>query len=77
MESDLIQRLERIESSLALLVKQHAIKDFHTTEEVGEILGCSSFTVREWCRQIAIDRTNGRLDDIGHGCGDMSGSSRA
>jgi hypothetical protein len=50
MEPDVLQRLERIEAALNLLVKQHTIKEFYTTDEVAEILSRAPFTVREWCR---------------------------
>ncbi len=50
----LIERLERIESALVALVRQRAIRDWYTTDEVAQILGKAEFTVREWCRQGRI-----------------------
>jgi DNA-directed RNA polymerase specialized sigma24 family protein len=50
MEANLLQRLERIEAVLQMLVRQQTIKDWYSTDEVAEVLGKSSFTVREWCR---------------------------
>ncbi len=44
-------RLSRIEQMLTVLVQQRTVKDWYTTGEVGEILGKSEYTVREWCRQ--------------------------
>lgn len=44
-------RLSRIERMLAMLVERQTVKDWYTTAEVGEILGKSEYTVREWCRQ--------------------------
>jgi hypothetical protein len=44
-------RLSRIEQMLATLVERQMVKDWYTTAEVGEILGKSEYTVREWCRQ--------------------------
>ncbi|MCY2952887.1 MAG: helix-turn-helix domain-containing protein [Planctomycetota bacterium] len=33
-----------------MLVRQQTIKDWYSTDEVAEVLGKSSLTVREWCR---------------------------
>jgi excisionase family DNA binding protein len=46
----LLDRLERIEGTLALLLQRQVVKDWYTTEEVARILGKSDFTVREWAR---------------------------
>jgi hypothetical protein len=46
----LLQRLERIESALAVLVRQRAVKDWYSTDEAAAILGKAPFTVRQWCR---------------------------
>jgi hypothetical protein len=62
MEPDVLKRLERIEAALNLLVKQHTIKEFYTTDEVAEILSRAPFTVREWCRL-------GRIRDQKRSCG--------
>lgn len=45
-----LDRLQRIESTLAMLVEKHTVKDWYTTEEVARMLGKAEFTVREWCR---------------------------
>ena len=50
MESELFQRLERIEAALQVLVHQNTIKDWYTTAEVAVTIGRAEFTVREWCR---------------------------
>ena len=54
MENDqlemVLQRLDRIEATLADLVRQRAVKDFYTTEEAAVLLGKAEFTIREWCR---------------------------
>ncbi|MBA4067811.1 MAG: hypothetical protein C0501_29755 [Isosphaera sp.] len=47
---DLHLRLQRIESLLASLVEQKAVKEWYSTAEVAGILGRAEFTVREWCR---------------------------
>lgn len=46
----LTERLDRIESTLIMLLKQQAKKDWYGTDEVAAILGRDSFTVREWAR---------------------------
>lgn len=48
--SELLERLQRIESALDQLVQQRMIKDWYTTTEVAMVLGRAEFTVREWCR---------------------------
>jgi excisionase family DNA binding protein len=48
------ERLDRIEAILATLAGRERIKDWYTTAEVGEILGMSGYTVREWARHGRI-----------------------
>ena len=48
--SEILERLERIEAALALLVERQAVKAWYTTEEAAKIVGKAEFTVREWCR---------------------------
>jgi hypothetical protein len=49
--SPLLERLERIEAMLVVLVeRQQRDKEWYTTKEVADILGRSEYTVREWCR---------------------------
>ena len=58
-----IQRLDRIETALAALVRQRTVKEWYSTAEVAEQLGRAEYTVREWCRQgrvIASKRACGR-----------------
>jgi hypothetical protein len=45
-----LQRLERIETTLAELLQQRTVKDWYSTDEVAAILGKAPFTVRQWCR---------------------------
>jgi hypothetical protein len=47
---ELLARLAKIETLLASLVEQRAVKDWYSTAEVAAILGKAEFTVREWCR---------------------------
>jgi Helix-turn-helix domain len=53
-DPDVTAVLARLESRLVeimeLLLDQKTVKDWYTTAEVGEILGKSDYTVREWCR---------------------------
>lgn len=45
-----LDRLERIESTLALLAEKQSVKDWYATDEIARIVGKAEFTVREWCR---------------------------
>jgi len=49
-ESDILQRLVRIETALQTLITQRTVKDYYTTTEAAELLRKAEFTVREWCR---------------------------
>ena len=58
-----LDRLERIESSLTVLIERQTVKDWYTTAEIAKILGKSEFTVREWCRHRRLSaqkRVSGR-----------------
>lgn len=44
------ERLERIESMLASLVRQQIVREWYSTDQVAQIVGKSEFTVREWAR---------------------------
>ena len=46
----ILDRLDRIESTLSVLAEQRTIKEWYTTAEIAKILGKAEFTVREWCR---------------------------
>ena len=46
----LVNRLDRIEPVLMMLVRQRPTRDWYGTQELAEILGRAEFTVREWCR---------------------------
>lgn len=50
----IMQRLERIELALAVLVEMKTVKEWYTTSEVATALGRTEYTVREWCRQGRI-----------------------
>jgi Helix-turn-helix domain len=44
------ERLERIETMLAVLIEQQTVRDFYTVEEFARIVGRAEYTCREWCR---------------------------
>ncbi|MFO0935121.1 MAG: helix-turn-helix domain-containing protein [Gemmataceae bacterium] len=53
-ESDLVERLDRIESAIQSLVRERTVKEFYSTAEVASLLQRAEFTVREWCRHGRI-----------------------
>jgi Helix-turn-helix domain len=52
--NQVLEKLDRIEATLALLVERETVKDFYDIDEVAKILGKASYTVREWARQGRI-----------------------
>ena len=44
------ERLDRIESLLAVLVERQTIKDWHDIAEFARLVGEAQFTAREWAR---------------------------
>lgn len=60
----LLERLDRIEAALALLVQQRMLKDWYGTDEVAQLLGKDPFTVRNWCR---LGRVNAEKRRSGRG----------
>ena len=44
------ERLDKIESMLAMLVERQAVKAYYTVEEFARIAGREAFTCREYCR---------------------------
>ena len=46
----ILDRLDRIESTLSVLAEQRTIKEWYTTAEIAKLLCKAEFTVREWCR---------------------------
>ncbi len=45
-----MERLTRMESILEKVLERQTVKDYYSTEEVGQLVGKAEFTVREWCR---------------------------
>ena len=48
------EKLDRIESMLAILLERQTVKDWYSTTEVARLLDKAEYTVREWCRQGRI-----------------------
>ena len=61
---ELLNRLERLERTLSLLVQQRTVKEWYTTAEVATMLDRAEFTVREWCR---LGRIEAEKRDCGRG----------
>lgn len=50
VDTNLLDRLDRIEMALQEILRQRTVKDFYTTRETAVLLGRAEYTVREWCR---------------------------
>ena len=48
--NEILERLERIEAALEILVKERRVQDWYDTKAAAEFLGKSPYTVREYCR---------------------------
>jgi hypothetical protein len=44
------ERLQNMETMLAILVGREAVKDYYEVEEFARLVGKAAFTVREWAR---------------------------
>lgn len=44
------ERLDRIESMLAVLVERQTVREWYSTEQFAKLVGKSEFTIREYCR---------------------------
>jgi len=64
MNMTLDERLERIESMLAVLVERQTVREFYTVEQFAKLVGKAEFTVREWAR---LGRINGQKRGSGRG----------
>lgn len=50
----LLERLNRIEESLQILLQQRVVQASYSTAAAARVLGKADFTVREWCRHHRI-----------------------
>ena len=64
MDSEVVTRLDRIESLLAALLERETIKDHYSTDEFARLVGKAEFTVREWAR---LGRINAEKRKSGRG----------
>ncbi len=46
----ILERLDKIEAALAVLVEQRQVQDWYDTATAAGILRKSAYSVREWCR---------------------------
>ena len=60
----ILEKMGKIETMLADLIRQHKVQEWYTTDEVAAILCKAKFTVREWCRQ---GRVHGQKKNNGRG----------
>jgi hypothetical protein len=44
------ERLAKIETNLAVLMRKNTVKESYTTKQLAEVVGRKEYTVREWSR---------------------------
>lgn len=49
------ERLQRIETMIAVLVEGQQVRQWYSIEEFARAVGRSEFTIRQWCRQGRIE----------------------
>ncbi len=57
VETELLDRLTRIEELMNTLAGRQMVKDFYTVEEVAKLMNRSAYCVREWCRGRRVHAT--------------------
>ena len=50
MNETLVERLDRIEEMLTMLVNRQRVQEWYDTKTAAEMLDRSAYSVREWCR---------------------------
>jgi hypothetical protein len=50
VQTELLQKLQRIEATLQKLTGRPVEKDWYTVVEIAELTGKAPFTIREYCR---------------------------
>ena len=50
MSDEILNKLERLEGKLDLLIDRQTVKDWYTTQEFARTVGKAEFTIREYCR---------------------------
>ena len=60
IETELLERLKRIEETLGRLVQKDTSKNQFTVAEVATILDKANFTVRQWCNEGRLRATKAR-----------------
>jgi hypothetical protein len=63
---ELIERLDRMEASIQLLVGRQTVKEWYTTAEAADLLKRAEYTIREYCR---LGRIQARKKLCGRGKG--------
>jgi hypothetical protein len=58
------ERLDKIESLLAVLVERQQVREYYSVEEFARIVNRAEFTCREWCRH---GRINAEKKESGRG----------
>lgn len=48
--NEILERLDRIEETLAVLVTRQTVQEWYDTKTAAEMLDRSPYSVREWCR---------------------------
>jgi len=50
MNEEILERLDRVEAMLGVLIERQTIKDYYDVDEFARLVAKAPFTVREWCR---------------------------
>ena len=50
MSQEILERLDRLEAMLTVLVERQTVKEYYSVEEFAAMVGRGSYTVREWAR---------------------------